>query len=189
MIDQILQPHRDFSRAYIDDIVIYIKSKSLNEHLVHLNKVFKSLSEKGICLSSQKLFLTYPSVQLLGQCVDALGLATAEDKLAAIVNIEFPQTLSALKKYLGITGYLQQYIPYYTAVIKPLQERKMRLNHGLQKSWTERKGTGNVEGNTCKSLAGRIIINEPTPSELDSFHQLQGLFSRPTILIHYDSKR
>ena len=65
----------------------------------------------------------------------------------------------------------------------------MRLNHGLQKSWAKQKGTGNVEGNTRKSLASRIIIDEPTPSELDGFLQLQGLFSRPTILIHYDPKR
>ena len=62
IIDRILQPHRDFSRAYVDDIVIYTKSKLLNEHLVHLDKVFKSLSGKEICLSPQKSFLTYPSV-------------------------------------------------------------------------------------------------------------------------------
>ena len=90
-----------------------------------------------------------------------------------------------------MTGYLRQYIPYYTAIIKPLQERKTRLNHGLQKLWVERKPTDgkNVEGNTHKSMTGRTAIEEPTLSELDSFHQLQGLFSRPTILIHYDLKR
>ena len=47
----------------------------------------------------------------------------------------------------------------------------------------------NVEGNTHKLLAGRTAIEEPTLSELDSFHQLQGLFSRPIILIHYNLKR
>ena len=37
-------------------------------------------------------------------------------------------------------------------------------------------------------MAGRTSIEEPTFSELDSFHQLQGLFSRLIILIHYDLK-
>ena len=193
MIDRILRLHQGFSRAYVDDIVIYTKSKFLAEHLIHLDKVFKSLAEKGICLSPKKSFLGYPAVQLLGQCVNALGLATAKDKLAAIVNIKFPRTLSALEKYLGMTGYLLQYIPYYAAIIKPLQERKTRLNYNLQKLWAERKPTNgkntNVGGNARKSLAGRTAIEEPTPSELDSFHQLQNLFSRPTILIHYDLKR
>ena len=47
----------------------------------------------------------------------------------------------------------------------------------------------NVKGNAHKLLAGRTAIEEPTPSELDSFHHLQSLFSRLTILIHYDLKR
>ena len=131
MIDQILRPHRDFSRAYIDDIIIYTKSKSLNEHFIHLNKVFRSLTEREICLSPQKSFLDYLIIQLLNQCVNVLELTTAEDKLAAIVNIKFPQALSALKKYLSMTDYLRQYILYYTAIIKPLQKRKTRLNYDL----------------------------------------------------------
>ena len=28
---------------------------------------------------------------------------------------------------LGLTGYLKQYVPYYTAIAKPLQERKTYL--------------------------------------------------------------
>ena len=65
MIDQILQSHCGFFRAYVDNIIIYIKMKSLNNHLIHLNKVFKSLAEKGICLFSKKFFLRYLTVQLL----------------------------------------------------------------------------------------------------------------------------
>lgn len=75
---------------------------------------------------------------------------------------------------------------------KPLQEPETRLNHGLQRKWISQKETTevkNVGGNAHKSLAGRIPINEPTPSELDSFHQLQTLFSRLTILVHYDPKQ
>lgn len=137
MIDWILQSHCDFFWAYIDDIVIYIKLKSLNNHLSHLDEVFKFLTEKEICLSSTKSFLSYFTVQLLDQCVDALRLAITEDKLVTIVNIEFSQTLSALKKYLDMTEYLQQYIPYYAAIIRPLQKKKTQLNHRLQKSWSE----------------------------------------------------
>ena len=33
------------------------------------------------------------------------------------------------------------------------------------------------------------MIDLPTSSKLDAFHHLQGLFSKPTILIHYDPKR
>lgn len=111
IINQILRPYRSFCRAYVDNIVIY--SSSLEEHVGHLQQVFSALTAMNIHLSPKKSFLGYPSVQLLSQKVDALGLATASEKLAAIVNLCFPRTLKQLEKYLGLTGYLRQYIPYY----------------------------------------------------------------------------
>ena len=133
MIDWILWPHCIFFRVYVDNTVIYIRSHSLQDYIEHLNKVFNSLTEKGICLFSKKLFFDYLIVQLLDQCVNTLKLTTAEDKLTVIVNIEFSQTLSALEKYLDMTEYLRQYISYYTVIIKSLQKQKTRLNHCLQK--------------------------------------------------------
>ena len=98
--------HCDFFRAYIDNIIIYIKIKFIDDYLIHLNKIFKSLAEKEIYLSSKKSFLNYLTVQLLDQQVNALELTITENKLTAIVNIEFFCTLSALEKYLDMTDYL-----------------------------------------------------------------------------------
>ena len=92
MIDRILRPYRHFCRAYVDDIVIF--STSLEEHIEHLNQVFSALSAVNIYLSPKKSFLGYPTVQLLGQKVDALGLATASDKLVVIANLAFPRSLA-----------------------------------------------------------------------------------------------
>ena len=177
MIDRILRPFRHFCRAYVDDIVIF--STSLEEHVKHLTMVFGALSDMNIHLAPAKAFLGYPSVQLLGQHVDALGLATAEDKLAAIRNLEFPKTLAALERYLGMTGYLKQYVPYYSAIVKPLQERKTMLN----------RSCGNHSGNARKSEAGRSYLQMPTPQELNAYHQLQGIFASPTLLHHHDPSR
>ena len=191
MIDHILWSHCNFFRVYIDNIVIYTKFCSLSNHIEHLDLVFKSLMKKDICLSLKKSFLDYLTVQLLSQCVNTLRLIISEDKLAVIINIEFLCTLSALEKYLSMTDYLKQYIPYYTAIIKSLQKWKIRLNHELQKLWAEWRSNekiSNIEGNTHKSMTDRTSIEELIISELDSFHQLQSLFSRLTILIHYDLK-
>ena len=133
MIDCILWSHCDFFRVYINDIIIYTKFYSLLNHIEHLDLVFKSLMKKGICLSLKKSFLDYLTVQLLNQCVNILELIITEDKLAVIVNIKFLCTLFTLKKYLDMTDYLCQYILYYAVIIKPLQKRKTRLNHDLQK--------------------------------------------------------
>lgn len=105
MIDRILCPFKLFCRAYVDSIVIF--SNLLEEHVEHLRQVFKVLEHMNIHLSPKKSFLGYSFVQLLGQKVDALGLATAEEKLAAIANLSFPRTLAQLEKYLDLTGYLR----------------------------------------------------------------------------------
>ena len=107
-----------FCRCSIDDIVIFSKSKE--EHDEHPRTVFQALDEYGIALAPNKSFLGYPSVKLLGQKVDAFGLATDEEKRAAIAKLIFPISLSLLETYLGMTGYFRQYIPHYPAVADPL---------------------------------------------------------------------
>ena len=91
-----------------------------------------------------------------------------------------------------MTDYLHQYIPYYTAIIRSLQKRKTQLNHDLQKLWAERRSNNekisNIKGNAHKLIADRTAIEESIFSELDSFHQLQSLFSKLIILIHYNLK-
>ena len=119
-IDRVLRLYRDFARAYVDDVVI--ASKTLDEHVEHLYKVFALFLEKGISVKLIKFYVGYPSVKLLGQRVDSLGLSTAEEKLEAILKLEFPLTLSALETYLGLIGYLRNYIPRYAQVLQPLQD-------------------------------------------------------------------
>ena len=55
----------------------------------------------------------FPSSQLLVQGIESLRLSTLELKLDAITALEFPQTLKALGKYLGMTSLLRQYVNSY----------------------------------------------------------------------------
>jgi len=176
MIDTMLRDFRHFCRAYVDDIVIY--STSLEQHVEHLRQVFAALDKSNIHLSPKKSFLGFLSVRLLGQKVDALGLATAAEKLAAISTLSFLTTLSLLETYLGMTGYLRQYIAYYAAIVKPLLERKTLLGKSVT-----------VRGNARKKQAGRLKVLVPTPKELNAFHQLQKLFASPSILYHFNEWR
>jgi len=122
-----------------------------------------------ICLSSEKSFLTYLFIQLLKQQVNTLELATSEDKLVAIAGLCFFISLSQLKKYLGLTRYLQQYISKYAVIVKPLQLQKTFLNQGLR--------VKEAKENARKRQAITIRLNESTLKELNVFHHLQTLFS------------
>lgn len=77
-----LRTCRSFARAYIDDIIIFLRL--LKEHLEHLDRVFGILYSLGIYLAPKKSFLGYLSIVLLGQRVDRYRLTTSSKKLEAI---------------------------------------------------------------------------------------------------------
>ena len=175
-IDRLLYEYRHFAKAYVDDVVVF--SQSLEEHLRHLNQVFSLFAKMNVVLKPSKTYLGYPSVSLLGQRVDSLGLSTAEEKLEAILSISFPQSLKHLESYLGKTGYLRQYIPYYAQKADSLQRRKVLLLKDAP-----------MKGRARKRHGLQTAVNNPTEEELDSFNQLQSAFSRASFLVHFDPKR
>lgn len=165
----------DFSKPFIDDIVAW--EKELEGHLRDLDKLFYSLDQRSLTLSGPKAFLGFPSVTLLGQHVNGLGISTSADKLAAINALAFPTTVGDLEIYLGLTGWLRHYIEYYAQRAEPLQRHK-----------TERLKNAPKSGHARKHYTSTARI-EPTPDLMASFQAVQAAFSRPTMLVHYDKTR
>ena len=124
--DQML---REFSRVYMDDIIIF--SKTLEEHLGHLRQVFGLFRSKRVSLAPEKSFLGYPSITLLGQRVDSLGLSTSAEKIEAITSLRFPESLRDLEYFLGLTGWLRHCIARYAQLAQSLQARKTALTKKL----------------------------------------------------------
>ena len=128
-----------------------------------------------ISLNLKKSFLGFLSVHLLRQHVDSLGLTSADDKLQAIAQIEFPATLAKLEYFLSLTGWLCQYIPFYAALAEPLQNRKTAL---LCKS--------PVSGQACCNYLLSVKVLDPTSLETAAFQELKSIFRSSTFLIHYN---
>ena len=174
-IDLLLRKY-PWARAYIDDVVI--ASKTLDEHVQHLQALFQLFASVNISINPKKAFLGYLSIRILGQHVDSLRLSTDAKKLEAISHLQFPETLKELEIYLGLTGYLRQYVPFYAAVSAPLQDRKTLL---LKK--------GPASGPQRRNFTQRTPLLNPTEAERLSFKSLQELLSTPTYLVHFDPNR
>jgi hypothetical protein len=91
-------------------------------------------------------------VKLLRHLVDAFGMATTQERVAAFKRITFPSTLQALEQYIGMTGWLRAYLPSYAHAVDPMQERKTQLLEAGPKIDTV---------DYCAKT-----IYEPTPQEL-----------------------
>ena len=176
IMDEILREYREFARCYIDDIVIF--SKTLDDHIEHLDKVFALLSQIGLALEAKKSFIGYPSVRLLGRKVDAFGLSTSEDRVAAIRELAFPNTLDRLEAYLGLANYLRSNIRYFAQLSEPLQQRKTVLV----------KNSPSKGGKERKKYAQRTEF-EPTEAESLSFSALQKALTSETYLHHFNKNR
>lgn len=107
-----------FALVYIDDIVIY--SRTFEEHVEHLDKVFNAIAESKITLSPKKCHLGFRSLQLLGQKVSRLGLSTHREKVEAIIQLEEPRNVKELQTFLGMMVYFASYIPFYAWIVAPL---------------------------------------------------------------------
>ncbi|TAQ84474.1 hypothetical protein B7494_g7190 [Chlorociboria aeruginascens] len=165
-----------FAKAYIDDIIV--ASRTFEAHLEHLRTIFGILLHRHITVKAKKLFLGFPSALVLGQKVTALGLSTTEERLEAIRRLTFPQTLKHLETYLGMTGYLRQFIKDYAIISKPLEDRKTLLLK-LAPS----------KGKPRQNYSRRALYRNPTTAELNSFRALQKSLASSKNLVHCDPNR
>ena len=99
-IDRVLREHRRYTRAYVDDVVIF--SRNLQNHMTHLRAVFDILNVNNITIKIVKVFIDHSTVQLLDQKIDFFELVTAENKLKTIFMLKFPRSLKKLKIYLRL---------------------------------------------------------------------------------------
>lgn len=136
-INNILHKVQAGVRAYIDNIVY--NARLIPYLLNKLRVLFEIFLHYNISIKPIKLFLNYLNVGLLRQKVNSLGLTTSDKKLKAICFLAYLDTLGALKYYLGLIRYLQNYIHFYAQLIAPLQELKTLLLHHALVAGQQRK--------------------------------------------------
>ena len=77
-----------------------------------------------------------------------------------------------------MTSWLRDYIAHYTAIAKPLQDRKTLILTNSPKGGHERK-----------NFATKAELRMPSEAEVTSFRTLQAALSQPSFLVHFDDKR
>jgi Reverse transcriptase (RNA-dependent DNA polymerase) len=75
---------RKYVLVFFDDILIY--SKSMTEHLTHLENVFKKLSEHQLFAKMSKCSFGRREVEYLGHIFSKDGVATDASKVEAMLN-------------------------------------------------------------------------------------------------------
>ena len=110
-IDSVLFKYSEFVFCYVDDIIIF--SPNLEEHQVHLEKVFNVLNMYGLKINVNKSQLCKNEVSYLGHKVNKEGIHPTAEKIEAILEIPVPTTIKQLKSFLCTIAFYQKFLPNY----------------------------------------------------------------------------
>ena len=97
-----------FALIYIDDIIIF--SKAVEEHLSHLEEVFKRLREANVKLNPKKCSFVKQIVKYLGHVVTPDGISPDSDKVRVVQGFPTPTNLKQLRTFLGLANYYRRFI-------------------------------------------------------------------------------
>ena len=102
----------------MDDIIIY--SKTFEDHLVHLRKLFELLIAVGLRLNRTKCEFFKNRIDYLGYIVSENGIAPNTKKIESITTYPEPTNQKKLGSFLGLASYYRKFVRAFAEKAHPL---------------------------------------------------------------------
>ncbi|GJU19599.1 putative nucleotidyltransferase, ribonuclease H [Tanacetum coccineum] len=119
LMNRVCKPYLDrFVIVFIDDILIYSKSKE--EHEVHLRLVLELLKKEKLYAKFFKCELWLQEVHFFGHVVNQNGIHMDPSKIKAVKNWKAPTKPSKIRSFFGLAGYYRRFIANFSKIAKPL---------------------------------------------------------------------
>lgn len=158
-IDEVLSG-LDFCFAYVDDILV--SSSSHEEHMEHLQILFKRLCEHGILINAKKSVVCSSSVTFLGYEVSAAGTKPLSDRVTAIQEFKRPILARDLRRFLGMINFYRRFIPNAAEHQSALHDALAGLKSSQHINWTDKMEDSFSK---CKEgLSNATLLNHPDHS-------------------------
>ena len=122
----------DICLVYIDDLIIF--SRTFDDHLQHLELVFKRLRKAGVRLKPSKCHFVQSKVEYLGHVVSAEGLSPNPNKIKAVQEFPVPTNTTGVKAFLGLCNYYRRFIRGFAQMASPLNKLTSKNVHF---QWTD----------------------------------------------------
>nr|KYP68328.1 Retrotransposable element Tf2 [Cajanus cajan] len=142
-MNDLLRPHlRKFVLVFFDDILIY--SSSVTDHLIHVDLILQLLAHHSYFAKLSKCSFAVSSIHYLGHIISAQGVQPDPSKVQAILDWPPPRNLTALRGFLGLTGFYRRFIRHYAALAAPLTDL-LRSTTSFHWSDTEMQAFKNLQ--------------------------------------------
>lgn len=107
-----------FVLVFFDDILVY--SPNADSHYTHLKRVLGLLRANSIFAKMSKCSFGQSQVEYLGHVINEKGVGVDPSKIQSVMDWPQPQTVKALRGFLGLTGYYRKFVKNYGLIAKPL---------------------------------------------------------------------
>jgi hypothetical protein len=117
--------------VFIDDILIY--SKTIEEHITHVQQVFQLLKDHQFKVRLSKC--SFAKQQLyLGHVLSPNGVSTNPTKIQDAQKWPSPKSVKDVRCFLGLAGYYRRFVQNFGMIARPLTEL---LKKGTMFLWTD----------------------------------------------------
>ncbi|XP_053617728.1 uncharacterized protein K02A2.6-like [Plodia interpunctella] len=105
---------------FIDDILVFGDNEA--QHDMRLRKVLDTLRNSGVLLNDEKCIYKVQTVNFLGHELTPDGVRPLSKYIDSITNFRVPATIEELQSFLGLTNYVNKWIPNFATKTEPLKE-------------------------------------------------------------------
>ncbi|GJR57680.1 putative reverse transcriptase domain-containing protein [Tanacetum coccineum] len=139
-----------FFTVFVDDILIYLKSKE--EHEVHLKLVLELLRKESLFAKFSKCDFWLQEVHFLGHVVNSNGIHVDPSKIEVVKNSE-------IRSFLGLAGYYRRFIVNFSKIVKPLTSLTQKNKNYL---WgvEQEKAFQTLKDNLCNAPILSLLDGE-----------------------------
>ncbi|RVW70601.1 Transposon Ty3-G Gag-Pol polyprotein [Vitis vinifera] len=134
MMNRIYRPYLDhFVVVFVDDILIY--SKSREEHGHHLHMALQKLRENQLYAKLEKCDFWLQEIQFLGHMVSQEGISVDPTKVEAVTKWERPKNVFEVRSFLGLAGYYRRFVENFSRIACPMTRLTRK---GVNFDWNDR---------------------------------------------------
>jgi hypothetical protein len=108
MVRLFKKTHMRGSLVFLDDIFAY--GKTWAEFVAALRGVFEVLLSANLFLKKEKCTFGAREVHVLGHVVSREGVRSDSSRIDAVVAMPFPRNARELRRFLGMTNFMREYI-------------------------------------------------------------------------------
>ena len=130
----------------MDDVLIFGTNKA--EHDIRLAAVLQQIEKAGVTLNLQKCKFLQPIIKFLGHVIDKEGIRADPEKTTAISNMKPPQSVSDVRRFMGLVNQLGKFSSRIAEISQPVRE----LLHGPRSRKIIHRNQAGANENNCVGI-------------------------------------